>query len=247
MGSLTTAVVLFTRLPQDEPKFRDELPDRSVAGLFQQLLTRASRAVTQFTEVDLLVSVATDSPQSNLRGFFPQRGGSFGERLANAMHDAFALGYERVIVMGNDCPELTVDDLRAAARALDQHQCVVGPAEDGGCYLVGLHGVTTEMLSSVGWQRHSNCASLIQALVHRKHTFALLEARLDLDRMDDLRRFAARHRRHADHARLISYIDACLSAQRARREGIPVEEKPYIPDLSEERIDWQIPRPVSRN
>src|SRR5690349_14071369 len=83
MKESSTAIVLFTRLPQDEPKFRDSLPEPSATGLFQRLITHVARQVSQLGAVDFLFCLATDNPQPAQSGFYAQRGATFGERLAN--------------------------------------------------------------------------------------------------------------------------------------------------------------------
>jgi glycosyltransferase A (GT-A) superfamily protein (DUF2064 family) len=67
-----------------------------------------------------------------------QRGANFGEKLANAFDLVFQKGYEKVIAVGNDCPELSVSILKHAVLILDQNEFVLGPAKDGGCYLIGI-------------------------------------------------------------------------------------------------------------
>ena len=67
-----------------------------------------------------------------------QSGHTFGERLANAFEFAFAQGYGRVIAIGNDCLALDAARLREAARCLEHTDVVLGPARDGGVYLLGL-------------------------------------------------------------------------------------------------------------
>ncbi|WP_170170422.1 TIGR04282 family arsenosugar biosynthesis glycosyltransferase [Hymenobacter perfusus] len=67
-----------------------------------------------------------------------QRGRTFGERLAGAMQQAFAAGYEHLLVIGNDCPQLNLLLLRQALAALQKNGSVIGPATDGGVYLLGV-------------------------------------------------------------------------------------------------------------
>lgn len=68
-----------------------------------------------------------------------QRGNDFGTRLANAVADAFAQGYERVIAVGSDCPRLHEVDWQAVAGRLDEGTPVLGPTPDrDGTYLIGL-------------------------------------------------------------------------------------------------------------
>lgn len=67
-----------------------------------------------------------------------QGGGGLGERLVRAFKGAFQEGMERAIVIGSDCPSVTPSILQQAFNALDDHDVVVGPATDGGYYLIGM-------------------------------------------------------------------------------------------------------------
>ncbi|MDX1333133.1 MAG: DUF2064 domain-containing protein, partial [Robiginitalea sp.] len=68
-----------------------------------------------------------------------QEGTSFEERLTNAMKTLFDQGFEHLVVIGNDSPDLTTETLRDAVASLDQKKAVFGPSDDGGVYLIGLH------------------------------------------------------------------------------------------------------------
>lgn len=121
-----------------------------------------------------------------------QKGNTFGERLANAFQDAFGAGYQRVICIGSDCPTLAVADLQQAQFALQQHSMVVGPAADGGAYLIGMHidSFDPESFAMLNWQTEQVMHELSiysfrqQA---RLHSFELLHKRPDVDSKEDLR------------------------------------------------------------
>lgn len=67
-----------------------------------------------------------------------QRGENFGEKLANAIEDIYSKGYQKVIVIGNDCPTITSKLLNKVSKQLKQDKLILGPAYDGGVYLIGL-------------------------------------------------------------------------------------------------------------
>ncbi len=70
--------------------------------------------------------------------YVPQVGTDLGARLAQAVETAFQEGTKRIIVVGADCPELNQEDLQQAFEALANRDVVLGPARDGGYYLIGL-------------------------------------------------------------------------------------------------------------
>ena len=81
----------------------------------------------------------------------PQGTGNLGERLHRAFVSAFANGAERVVIVGSDCPEIAAADIRAAWEELALHDVVVGPAVDGGYWLIGLRAVRPELFDGIEW------------------------------------------------------------------------------------------------
>lgn len=113
---------------------------------------RVVAAVASLPGVDL-VSVG-EAPTCGARARLPQRGKSFGERLTSAFADARALGYEQIVAVPTDVPELDGAALARAFAALKRNPAVLGPSPDGGVYLIGLRpgraGVAG--LAGVRWQ-----------------------------------------------------------------------------------------------
>jgi uncharacterized protein len=95
----------------------------------------------------------------------PQGNGDLGERLTRAFAEAFARGAERVVIIGSDCPEVNAADVRTAFRELREHDLVVGPATDGGYWLIGLRAAHPELFAQVAWSSES---VLGQTLAHAR-------------------------------------------------------------------------------
>ena len=74
-----------------------------------------------------------------------------GERMAHAFGEAFAAGAGRVVIIGTDCPGLQPAILQQAYAALEAHDLVVGPAEDGGYYLLGLRELQPALFANKDW------------------------------------------------------------------------------------------------
>ncbi len=69
--------------------------------------------------------------------FFHQEGKNLGERLQNGFETMFKKGYRQVIALASDCPDLPIEILQSAVSSLQTHKVVIGPAPDGGYYLIG--------------------------------------------------------------------------------------------------------------
>jgi rSAM/selenodomain-associated transferase 1 len=77
--------------------------------------------------------------------------GDLGARLAGVFETAFAEGAQRVLVTGADCPGLKPSILNTAIEALSEADVVLGPAFDGGYYLVGLHSPNPSLFAGIDW------------------------------------------------------------------------------------------------
>lgn len=115
-----------------------------------------------------------------------QDDGDLGTKLHHAFAAAFTRGSRPVIGIGADCPTLTLDHLTAAFAALADHDLVLGPATDGGYYLVGLNGFPAGLFADIPWSTprvlHETLARA-KALGLHHH---LLETLPDVDRPEDL-------------------------------------------------------------
>lgn len=120
-----------------------------------------------------------------------QRGEDLGMRMHQASVDIFALGYQRVLLLGTDLPSLPLSTYADALRLLDQHDLVLGPAEDGGYYALGLTRPMPELFHQMAW---STAEVLTQTLDKAQalgaHVGQLPRWR-DLDTVEDLRALIA--------------------------------------------------------
>lgn len=83
--------------------------------------------------------------------YHPQPEGELGDRLTFAFQSAFEAGYHAAIAIGTDCPSLDSYFLLQAFEALDNHDLVLGPATDGGYYLIGLQRPMPELFQGIAW------------------------------------------------------------------------------------------------
>ncbi|MFK8102032.1 MAG: DUF2064 domain-containing protein [Saprospiraceae bacterium] len=99
------------------------------------------------------VVAQTDFPLFIANGH-QQKGANFGERLANEVEKVFSHDFSRVIIIGNDCPELCSQDLRNADEFCDQANLVLGPTQAGGTYLITLNRAQfdKELFRQLNWE-----------------------------------------------------------------------------------------------
>ncbi len=166
-------VLLFAR-PADE-----EARAKRIGGarrLFALARARVVAAVAALPGVDLVV--VGRGP-----GALPQRGDSFGERLANAFADARALGYRDIVAVPTDVPGLGSRQLAAAFGHLASTPVVLGPSPDGGVYLIGCRDDPGALFRGVRWRT----PAVLADLAARAGAAARLDPLADVDRRSDLR------------------------------------------------------------
>lgn len=115
-----------------------------------------------------------------------QRGDSLGDRLTQAVRDAFDGPASRLVVIGTDCPDLTCELLAQAFKALDDVDIVLGPAADGGYYLVGLRHAQPEVFSGIDWGTDRVLAQTEHAVKRTGNTMRRLPILSDVDFAEDL-------------------------------------------------------------
>ena len=126
--------------------------------------------------------------------YIPQKGADLGERMAAAFLDAFAGGHRRVILMGSDFPDLPRSFLEDALAALNTHDIVIGPAMDGGYYLIGFRKETfiQEAFEGMDWSTEGIFRQTLSILkAHRRRVY-VLPVWNDIDTVEDLRQLIDR-------------------------------------------------------
>nr|AUN35796.1 hypothetical protein [uncultured bacterium] len=119
---------------------------------------------------------------------WPQPETSLGARMERFFVDEFAAGRERVVVIGSDSPTLPAAYVEQALQLLVDHDCVLGPAADGGYYLVGQRNVSLPIFDDINWGSHRVFEQTLEHIKQCGATLALLPEWYDVDTIEDLDR-----------------------------------------------------------
>jgi rSAM/selenodomain-associated transferase 1 len=117
----------------------------------------------------------------------PQKGGDLGQRMSNFIGDELAAGAPAVVVVGADSPTLPGVLVEQAFRELDSADLVLGPATDGGYYLVGCARRVAPIFEGVAWSGCWVLAETISRLKDPAWRLAVLPPWYDVDTLDDWR------------------------------------------------------------
>lgn len=123
-----------------------------------------------------------------------QQGEDLGERMQRAFERCFSEGAQRVCIIGSDCFELEPGHLHQAFDALREQDVAIGPAKDGGYYLLGLQEQQPELFQHKTWSTPDVCAETLDDCKRLCLSVYQLPSLHDLDDIRDLKRFEQQKR-----------------------------------------------------
>lgn len=123
------------------------------------------------------------------RTYLPQTGTDLGMRMEQAFRAIFAEGVERAVLIGSDLPDLPVERLHEALRALETNDAVIGPARDGGYYLIGFRrdGLLPDIFRGITWGGPGVFERTMEVFRQAGTTVHVLPPWQDADTIQDLR------------------------------------------------------------
>ena len=196
-----TKVLVFARAPEAGAAKTRLIPCLGAAGaaaLQRILIERALRTALAAAIGEVELWCAPTAEHAQFVWYRTQFGiatatqciGDLGERMLHASATALAK-CTRVIIIGTDCPALTSTELQSAARALEAHDAVLIPAEDGGYVLIGLNAAAPHLFEGIPWGGDDVLQTTRDRLRHLGWNWAELPASWDVDRPADFARLAA--------------------------------------------------------
>lgn len=196
MANETAMVIVFARAPvcgAVKTRLARDVGDARALELYRWLgarvfgglasTSRAYRLTVAFTPDDARAAVQDWLPGAD--EYVAQAPGDLGARMAGALADAHARGHTRAVVVGTDCPAVTQGRVTAALAALWQVPCVLGPALDGGYYLIGATGALP-VFADMAWGTDAVLATTRTRLRKGGLLWEELPVERDIDTVDDL-------------------------------------------------------------
>lgn len=152
-------------------------------------LVALTRDILKPLEIDKQVYFSEAKEPKGWNGFnkHVQEGLDLGERMLNAFQKGFDDGYERIILIGSDLPDINANLIDQAFEVLKQKKFVLGPACDGGYYLIGMTEFRTQVFKNKAWSTSNLFDSTRLELDKNNMTYGLLETLNDIDTFEDLK------------------------------------------------------------
>ncbi len=192
-ASRKSLLIIFYRNPRlgaVKTRLAATLGEEKALAIFQKLALH-TKNITRGLAMDKAVFysevVEQDDvwPSSAFRKF-EQGGGDLGKRMRNAFSTGFDMGYDRVSIIGTDCYELTGSIIDQAFESLTTVDAVIGPAVDGGYYLLGMRKFYPAVFDNKRWSTDTVLKETVEDFESMGLTYSKLEVLRDVDREEDL-------------------------------------------------------------
>lgn len=185
-------LIIFTRNPElgkVKTRLAKTIGETSALRVYEHLLEH-TKTITKNVECDKAVYYSVqirehDIWDSKIYQKHTQKGDDLGKRMLHAFTQAFDDNYEKVMIIGSDLFHLNQNHIKLAFNKLDNHDVVIGPAQDGGYYLLGMNSLYSQVFKNKAWSTSSVLKDTLNDL--KEHTIFKTETLNDIDVYDDLK------------------------------------------------------------
>lgn len=184
-------LIIFAKNPvkgRVKTRLAKEIGDKAALDIYEFLLNHTCK-VTKNLQIDKVIYYAENLPQKDI--FDPeifskqlQFGKDLGEKMENAFKDAFAKNYKRIIIIGTDLLDISQQELEDAFFYLKEKEVVIGPARDGGYYLLGMKSLNSKVFKNKAWSTASVLNSTLEDFKNKD--VKLLKTLNDIDVLSDI-------------------------------------------------------------
>lgn len=186
-------LIIFYRNPtlgKVKTRLSKTLGDAKALAVYLHLASH-TKSITENLDVDKALYYAsyvdTEDNWDNVSyKKFLQSGKDLGERMSNAFQDSFESSYTSICIIGTDCFDLSPPVIDDAFAKLQSYDVVIGPATDGGYYLLGMNAFHAEFFENKLWSTSSVCADTIRDFNSKRLLYHQLPMLSDVDEAQDL-------------------------------------------------------------
>ena len=202
MSAADEALLIFVKAPRPglvKTRLAVDLGAEAACAAYVRMVNVLCSRLSQLPSVELHYSPADAEVEIGLwlrPGWkaHPQVEGDLGRRLRLAFAQCFKRGAQRAAVIGSDCPEITAADILEAWQALASKDVVLGPATDGGYWLIGLNRDHPGLFENIDWSTPQVLAQTLLRAEQNGLTVHQLRALPDVDSLSDWQAFLAQER-----------------------------------------------------
>ena len=187
-----TALIVFQKnevLGKVKTRLAATLGDVEALKIYQILIGHTHQVIQSIAADTYLFfsDFVPDAYETQASGFYlqVQEGKDLGDRMSNAFEFLFKKEYKRVLIIGTDCAVLESIHIQTAIQKLDLADVVLGPAEDGGYYLLGMKKLIPSLFTGMEWSTEDVLKETTRRLTHENLSYIKIETLSDIDREED--------------------------------------------------------------
>ena len=180
-------IILFSRAPilgQVKRRLAEKIGDQAALKVHKKLFSITLEVVAQ-TGIATRLYLSEPPPKNFPHDYQLQEGTHLGDRMVRAVQIELRKS-DKICLIGSDCLDLTAHDLKEAFARLETHDLVLGPARDGGYYLIGLKTFIPDLFKNIKWGSAEVLEETLSIARKLSLKTGLLDERLDVDRYTDL-------------------------------------------------------------
>jgi len=184
-------LLIFTRNPElgkVKTRLARSVGDRTALNIYNFLITKTIKSTLR-VNADKAVYYSVKVRENDIWDIktyqkHQQKGEDLGLRMLNAFQDGFKSGYEKIIIIGSDLYDLSTEEIDKAFEYLNSNDVVIGPALDGGYYLLGMKKLYKNIFQNKAWGTETVRKDTLKNLIDSK--VKLLEKKNDIDVYEDI-------------------------------------------------------------
>jgi len=206
-----TAIIVFTRFPvkgKVKTRLAKNMGNKFAVSFYRVCAEHTFKELVKVketgSELFLFCSEENEIEQvmkwggTNFNYYF-QQGNDLGLKMYNAFNTVFKKGYKKVIIIGTDAPDVSMNIVQSAISVLDNYSVVIGPANDGGYYLLGFKSKLIDLFTGIKWSTDSVFDNTIEKLNRSKINYFMLNELTDIDTLEDLQNWLKHYKGDAAH------------------------------------------------
>lgn len=193
MVEKNNALIIFIRRPisgKVKTRLAKTLGNEKAVAVYKKLLQHTREITTNIDAKRMLYYADAidkdDEWNATMYHKELQQGDNLGQRMSSAFHYCFEKGYEKVLIIGSDCYQLTSAIIEEAYEILENSDVVAGPASDGGYYLLGMKTYQPELLELDKWSTDTVLAKTLAHCEKLALEYAMLPVLNDVDEASDI-------------------------------------------------------------
>ncbi len=193
-------LIIFIKYPQAgkvKTRLAKDIGDNEAAKIYSQMTKTIIEKTIDTANYNTFIFYDPPEKEQDIKkwinkkelNYLPQLGNTLGERISSAFKEVYSSGTNKALIIGSDCIDVDKVTINEAIDLLDTTDVILGPAQDGGYYLLGTNEYSPQIFQDIEWSTDKVLQQTIQQVNKMGLKYKLLKTLKDIDTVDDLEGF----------------------------------------------------------